>query len=123
MSKRIHRTTSPAPARTGPAPDPGSVIRYCATAPGWRGGWRLCVVVAAGRKWAQLLDTGSLATYTVAVAEIAGVSPVAVNAARLARRLVARCHQAERLGLFGGEVHAGAARRRLCRAARLLRAA
>ena len=48
---------------------PGTLLYYHGAGPAWRGGWRLCVAVAVGRKWARLIDVGNLGVYRVHLRE------------------------------------------------------
>jgi hypothetical protein len=62
---------------------PGSILYYHGSAPSWRGGWRLCVVVKSGRKWCRLIDVGSLAVYRVHVRELERCKPAANGSVRV----------------------------------------
>jgi hypothetical protein len=48
---------------------------YKPSAGDWRGGQRLVVVTQQGRKWAQLLDFGSLDRVRVPVSELRRITP------------------------------------------------
>ena len=49
---------------------PGTLLYYHGANPSWRGGWRLCVAVAVGRKWTRLIDVGNLGVYRVHLREL-----------------------------------------------------
>ena len=55
---------------------PGAVVRV------WLDGWRLAVVVEVGRKWAKLLETGTLVQHRIPLIREEPLSPNPVQRAK-----------------------------------------